>query len=165
MKKIKVTINNNQKAVKIQTGLRMLIRRCCNAVLRLENFNDSADVSVTFVDNEQIKELNRIHRSINEVTDVLSFPMGENGVYDVDPATNSKILGDIVISVEKAQTQAQVYGHSFNREMAYLTTHAMLHLLGYDHKEPSDKVKMREHEGSIMTQIGLPINTAYSMDK
>ncbi len=165
MKKIKVTINNNQKAVKIQTGLRMLIRRCCNAVLRLENFNDSADVSVTFVDNEQIKELNRIHRSINEVTDVLSFPMGENGVYDVDPATNSKILGDIVISVEKAQTQAQVYGHSFNREMAYLTTHAMLHLLGYDHKEPSDKVKMREHEESIMTQIGLPINTAYSMDK
>lgn len=165
MKKIKVTITNNQKAVRIQTGLRMLIRRCCNAVIRLENFDDPVIISVTFVDNEQIKELNRIHRSINEVTDVLSFPMGENGVYDIDPENNAKILGDIVISVEKAQAQAQVYGHSFNREMAYLTTHAMLHLLGYDHKEPSDKVKMREHEENIMNKIGLPINTVYSIDK
>lgn len=164
MKKIRVTINDNQKVVRIPTGIRMLVRRCCNAVIKLEKFEDFVDVSVTFVDNEQIKELNKLHRSIDEVTDVLSFPMGENGVYDIDPATNAKILGDIVISVEKAQIQAKVYGHSFNREIAYLTTHSMLHLLGYDHKNPADKVKMREREESIMTQIGLPITTAYSLN-
>lgn len=164
MKKIRVTINNNQKTIRIQTGVRMLIRRCCNAVIRLENFGDIVDVSVTFVNNEQMRELNKLHRSIDDTTDVLAFPMGENGVYNIDPATNAKILGDIVISVEKAEAQAKIYGHSFNREMAYLTTHAMLHLLGYDHKKPADRVKMREREESIMTQIGLPITTVYSMD-
>ena len=79
MDKIKVIITNNQKEVKIPTGLRMLVRRCCNAVLRLEEFQGPAEISVTFVDNKQIHELNRLHRGIDAPTDVLSFPMGENG--------------------------------------------------------------------------------------
>lgn len=101
MEKIRVMIENKQKAVKIPTGLRMLVRRCCNAVLRMENFDSSAEISVTFVDNEQIHQLNKQYRDKDMPTDVLSFPMGENGVYDVDHTTGAKILGDIVISMEK----------------------------------------------------------------
>ena len=99
MDKIKVIITNKQKDVKIPTGLRMLIRRCCNAVLRMEEFEGSVEVSVTIVNNQQIKELNAQYRDKDMETDVLSFPMGENGKYDIDPTTDSKILGDIVISI------------------------------------------------------------------
>ena len=93
MEKIRVIITNNQKAVKVPTGVRMLIRRCCHAVLRMEKFEDSAEISVTFVDNEQIRELNAQYRNKDAATDVLSFPMGENGVYDINHDTGAKILG------------------------------------------------------------------------
>ena len=115
--KIKVVITNKQKAVKIPTGIRMLVRRCCNAVLKLENFEGPAEISVTFTDNAGIRELNRQYRDKDIETDVLSFPMGENGVWDVDMETGAKILGDIVISMEKARDQAERYGHSFQREV------------------------------------------------
>jgi probable rRNA maturation factor len=165
MDKIRVVISNNQKEVKIPTGMRMLVRRCCNAVLRLEEFQGPAEVSVTFVNNQQIHELNKLHRHVDAPTDVLSFPMGENGVYDVDPATNAKILGDIVISMEKATEQASRYGHSLQREVGYLTAHSMLHLLGYDHESGLDKVHMREKEELVMTQLGLPSTTSYVMSE
>ena len=90
--KIRVIITNNQKAVKIPTGLRMLIRRCCNAVLQSENFEGSAEISVTFVDNEEIRKLNSQYRNKDTATDVLSFPMGENGVWDKDPETGAQPL-------------------------------------------------------------------------
>lgn len=93
MEKVRVIIDNRQKAVKIPTGLRMLVRRCCNAVLRMENFSEPAEISVTFVDNKQIQELNKQYRNKDMPTDVLSFPMGENGVYDENHATGAKILG------------------------------------------------------------------------
>ena len=166
MDKIRVVISNNQKAVKIPTGLRMLVRRCCNAVLRMEEFPGSTEISVTFVDNKQIHELNKLHRKIDAPTDVLSFPMGENGVYDIDPATNAKILGDIVISMEKAAEQAKRYGHSLQREVGYLTAHSMLHLLGYDHEKGGlEKVHMREKEEWIMSQLGLPSTASYVLDE
>ena len=130
--KIRVIISNSQKEVKIPTGLRMLVRRCCNAVLRMENFQGAAEVSVTFANNEQIHELNKMHRNVDAPTDVLSFPMGEDGKYDIDPATNAKILGDIVISMEKAVDRRERFGHTLQREVGYLTAHSMLHLLGYD---------------------------------
>ncbi len=85
--KIKVVITNKQKAVKIPTGIRMLVRRCCNAVLKLENFEGPAEISVTFTDNAGIRELNKQYRDKDIDTDVLSFPMGENGVYDIDMET------------------------------------------------------------------------------
>ena len=91
--KIRVIISNSQKEVKIPTGLRMLVRRCCNAVLRMENFQGAAEVSVTFANNEQIHELNKMHRNVDAPTDVLSFPMGEDGKYDIDPATNANFHG------------------------------------------------------------------------
>ena len=165
MDKIKVIITNKQKDVKIPTGLRMLIRRCCNAVLRMEEFEGSVEVSVTIVNNQQIKELNAQYRDKDMETDVLSFPMGENGKYDIDPTTDSKILGDIVISIEKAVEQADRYGHSLQREVGYLTAHSMLHLLGYDHEDNGlQRLRLREKEEQIMTQLGLPASSSYVMD-
>ena len=162
MEKIRVVIDNKQKNVKIPTGLRMLVRRCCNAVLRMENFPGPAEISVTFVNNEQIHELNRQYRDKDMPTDVLSFPMGENGEYDVNHDTGAKILGDIVISMEKAVEQAQRYGHSLEREVGYLTAHSMLHLLGYDHEEGGlQKIRMREKEEAILIRLGLPRNGSY----
>lgn len=159
--KIRVVITNNQKAVKIPTGMRMLVRRTCNAVLRMEDFKGSAEISVTFVDNAGIKELNAQYRDKNIETDVLSFPMGENGVWDKNPETGAFVLGDVVISMEKAVEQAKIYGHSLQREVGYLTAHSVLHLLGYDHMEPLDRVHMREKEELVMNQLGLPASISY----
>ena len=159
--KIKVVITNKQKAVKIPTGLRMLVRRCCNAVLKLENFEGPAEISVTFTDNAGIRELNKQYRDKDIDTDVLSFPMGENGVYDIDMETGAKILGDVVISMEKARDQAERFGHSFQREVGYLTAHSVLHLLGYDHIDNLEKVRMREKEELVMEQHGLPASSSY----
>ena len=160
--KIKVNISDEQKAVKVPTGTRMLIRRCCIAVLQLEKFEGSAEVEVTLIDNAGIKAINADKRDINEVTDVLSFPLGENGVYDVNPVNGAKLLGDIVLSVEKAQQQAEEFGNTFQREVAYLTVHSMLHLLGYDHVNGGlEEVKMREHEAMVLAAIGMPRSNAY----
>ncbi len=159
--KIRVIITNNQKTVKIPTGLRMLVRRCCNAVLRLENFQGPAEISVTFTDNDQIKVLNAQYRNKDIATDVLSFPMGENGKYDKNLETGAQILGDIVISMEKAIEQADRYGHSLQREVGYLTAHSMLHLLGYDHETNMDRIHMREKEELVMEQLGLPASSSY----
>ncbi len=163
--KLRVIISNNQKKVKVPTGIRMLIRRCCHAVLQLEEFSDLAEISVTFTDNEGIRELNRQYRNIDAPTDVLSFPMGENGVYDTNLETGAKILGDVVISLEKAAEQADAFGHSFQREVAYLTAHSVLHLLGYDHIEKLEKVRMREKEELVMNQLGLPASSSYIIEE
>ncbi len=166
MEKIRVIIDNKQKAVKIPTGMRMLVRRCCTAVLRMENFEGPAEISVIFVDNEQIHKLNLQYRNKDMATDVLSFPMGENGVYDVNHSTGAKVLGDIVISMEKAVEQAERYGHSLEREVGYLTAHSMLHLLGYSHENGGlEKVRMREKEEQVMTELGLPSTSSYVLDE
>lgn len=163
--KIKVIITNDQNTVKVPSGIRLLIRRCCNAVLHLEQFNDSAEISVRFVDNEQIRGLNAKYRNIDRETDVLSFPLGENGEYDRNPSTNAALLGDIVISMQKAMEQAQEYGHSLDREVAFLAVHSMLHLLGYDHVDGGmEAVRMREKEETVLTQLGLKRNGSYYMD-
>ena len=162
--KIRVVITNKQKTVKIPTGIRMLVRRCCNAVLQMEKFEGPAEISVTFTDNKGIKELNKQYRNKDIETDVLSFPMGENGVYDTDMETGAKILGDVVISMEKARDQAELFGHSLQREVGYLTAHSVLHLLGYDHMENLEKVRMREKEELIMEQLGLPESSSYIVD-
>ena len=127
--KIRVIITNKQKAVKIPTGIRMLVRRCCNAVLRLEKFEGSAEISVTFTDNEGIKALNKQYRD-----------------------------------KEKARDQAELFGHSLQREVGYLTAHSVLHLLGYDHMEKLERVRMREKEELVMEQLGLPASSSYIVD-
>ena len=154
--KVKVNISNKQKVEKIPTGIRMLIRRACIAVLKMEEFHDAAEVEVSFVDDKQIHEMNMEFRNIDRPTDVLSFPLGEDGVYDINPATGAKMLGDIVISVEHAKAQAEEYGHTFQREMAFLTVHSMLHLLGYDHVNGGIEAEtMREKEETVLLQMGL----------
>ncbi len=161
--RIKVIISDNQKAVKIPTGTRMLIRRCCNAVLLNEHFQGSVEISVKFVNNEEIHNLNKKYRNVDSETDVLSFPLGEEGNYDINNDTGAKMLGDIVISVEKAFAQSQEYGHTFQREIAYLTVHSMLHLLGYDHENGGiEAVRMREKEELVLAQIGLPRSNSYT---
>ncbi|MBQ8684080.1 MAG: rRNA maturation RNase YbeY [Clostridia bacterium] len=165
MDKIKVNIENKQKAVKIPTGVRLLIRRCCHAVLELEGFQGSAEVEVSLVDNEQIRTINAEQRQLDVPTDVLSFPLGENGEYDQNPATGAYMLGDIVISMERAQAQAEEYGHSFQREVGYLTVHSMLHLLGYDHVQGGlEAVRMREKEEAVMLSVGLPRGSSYVLE-
>ena len=162
MESLKVLISNKQKEVKIPTGMRLLIRRCCNAVLVLENFEGIAEVSVSFVNNAQIRQLNREYRHKDMPTDVLSFPLGENGVYDINRETGAQQLGDIVISMEKAVEQAERYGHSLQREMGFLTVHSMHHLLGYDHEAGGiQAVHMREKEETVMARLGLQRDASY----
>ena len=164
MNKVKVIISNRQNVVKIPTGIRLLVRRCCNAALRLENFSEDAEISVSFVDNDEIRQLNKQHRNIDAATDVLSFPLGENGVYDHNDS-GAAMLGDIVISMPKAVEQAELYGHSLQREVGYLTAHSMFHLLGYDHVNGGvEAVHMREKEETVMTMLGLPRGASYVMD-
>lgn len=164
--RIRVIIMDRQKEIKIPTGLRMLIRRCCNAVLKLEEFKGSAEVSVTLVDNAYIQNINKQFRDKDVSTDVLSFPMGKDGKYEVNPETGAQILGDIMISMEKVMEQCQVYGHSLQREVAYLVAHGMLHILGYDHENNGiEKVRMREREEKVMVLLGLPCTSAYVMNQ
>lgn len=161
----KVYITNKQNTVKIPTGIRILIRRSCNAVLEQEGFKDPAEISVTFVDNKEIAELNGQYRDKPIETDVLSFPLGSDGEYDTNNETGAKMLGDIVISMEKAQEQANIYGHTLQREVAFLTVHSMLHLLGYDHVNGGlEEVHMREKEEQVLTKLGLTRTIAYTPD-
>ena len=156
---VKVSITDNQKKIKLPTGTRLLIRKACTATLKLEGFDDPAEVEVTLVNDETIKEINAKFRNIDASTDVLSFPLGENGVYDENPETGAKMLGDIVISVEHALSQADLYGHGIEREVAFLTVHSMLHLLGYDHENGGlEKTIMREKEEKVLDALGLAIN-------
>ena len=152
MDKVKVIISNEQKEVAVPTGIRLLIRRCCHAVLQEEDFHDNAEVSVSFVNNEQIHELNKKYRNVDRETDVLSFPLGENGEYDTNLDTGAKLLGDIVISVPKAMEQANLYNHSLQRE------------IGYDHEKGGiEEVHMREKEETVLTKIGLKRDNSYYM--
>lgn len=156
MSNLKVVFYDKQKSVKLPSGIRMLLRRACSATLEYEEFPYKAEVNVSFVDDEQIHELNLKFRDIDKSTDVLSFPLGEDGVYDTNPETGLKMLGDVVISVEHAVAQAKEFGHTLNREMAFLTVHSMLHLLGYDHVNGGiEAVRMREHEEAVLTKLGV----------
>ncbi len=164
--KLRVIIDNQQNVMKVPTGVRMLIRRCCKAVLVNEGFTDIAEISVTIVDDKAIHELNLKHRGMDKSTDVLSFPMGENGEFDTNLDTGAKVLGDIIISIEHAYEQAEKYGHTLQREIGFLTVHSLLHLLGYDHENGGlEAVKMREKEEAVLTKIGLKRNGSYYFDE
>ncbi len=161
MGKLKVLINDNQNICKVPTGMRLLIKRCCKAVLQMEQVNDDVEVSVSFVDNNQIKKLNAEYRNKDMETDVLSFQMFEGNKYKKN-ADGVVVLGDIVISLEKAIKQAYEYNHSIFREISYLTVHSMLHLLNYDHENGGlEAVRMREKEETVLSKIGLTRDATY----
>ena len=163
MPKIKVMITNNQKKIKLPVGIRPLVRKCCQAVLVTEGFGSAAEVSVSFVDNSEIQSLNRLYRNKDKSTDVLSFPLGENGVYDINNETGACLLGDVVISIETALKQAQIYDHSLEREIGFLTVHSMLHLLGYDHETSAlEAAKMREKEELVLEKLGITRDKEFS---
>ena len=121
----------------------------------LENLDDErCEISVTFVNMEEIHELNKLHRGVDKPTDVLSFPQFED-VCEEAPEEGEICLGDVVICREKAAEQAEEFGHSFEREILYLFVHSVLHLLGYDHMEEGEKKVMRAREEKIMEHIDV----------
>ncbi len=146
---IDVLFDNRQDIMEITENNIKAIEYAVSTVLKAENANGDYEVSVSFVTNEEIRELNRDYRNVDSETDVLSFPMDEdvfNGVI---------ILGDIVLSTQRIIEQANEFGHSLEREMIYLTVHSMLHLIGYDHIIDSEKEEMRLREKEIMKQLQL----------
>lgn len=156
MPKVKIYFSNRQKETELPDGLRTNIRKCCEAALAEEQIEEDAEVSVTVVDNTEIKELNRKHRDKDNVTDVLSFPMGDDGEFDINPDTGRIMLGDIVISAPKAKEQAQEYGHSIMRELCFLATHSMFHLLGYDHEVSAEEEKiMFDKQNKVLEKLGI----------
>ena len=154
----KVSITVKEKSVAIPKEYRALIRKACNATLKYEDFIDKAEINVTIVDDNEIRELNREFRDIDKSTDVLSFPLGEDGVYDYNPETDALMLGDIVISADHALAQAELYCHGIEREIAFLTVHSMLHLLGYDHVNNDEEEKeMFSRQEEILKTMGLEV--------
>lgn len=163
-----IFIDNRQNKVEVTQKLEEKIKDVIQCALREENVNIPCEVSVIFIDNEEIKNINRENRNIDKVTDVLSFPMLEypkgsvfKQVYtdhkfeESDMDDTNLVLGDIALSLEKAQEQAKEFGHSFLREACYLTVHSVLHLLGYDHMEENDKKIMRQREEEILSGFKL----------
>ena len=117
--------------------------------------NKKLYVNVVLTDSKNIKNINKEHRGIDKETDVLSFPMYEKNELENIHLENEDILGDMVISIEKVQEQAQEYGHSFERELAYMIVHSFYHLLGYDHMNETDKKEMREKEEFILGKLNI----------
>lgn len=155
---VKVNILSRYKKKKIDNDTKALVKKACKAVLKEEKFENSAQVDVTFVDDDEIKELNANFRDIDKSTDVLSFPLGENGEYDINPENGALMLGDVIISVDHAINQADLYGHGIEREIAFLTVHSLLHLLGYDHVGGGDEQRiMRKKEEKILDSMGLAV--------
>ncbi len=159
---MKAAIRNNQKKIKVDKEMRDLVRLAIRESLDCMEFGQEVEVSVMFTDNEEIRALNKLHRGIDRATDVLSFPLleyDENGeIYeeclDFNPS-GELILGDIVISLERAAEQAEEYGHSLAREVGFLTVHSMLHLFGYDHMTPEDEEEMFGYQREILERMGL----------
>lgn len=159
---METAIANEQDKIEVTAEIEDVIRRTAKAVTELEECSFDSEVSVLLVDNEKIHALNLEHRGIDRATDVLSFPMLEFDENDeaedcsLDTDGELVLLGDIVISMERAAEQAEEYGHSLAREVGFLTAHSMLHLLGYDHVDnPEGERIMREKEEQALAGIGL----------
>lgn len=152
-----VVINNMQHRIDVDDRLEELIRKSVEMALNLEGVRSDLEVSVALVDNDYIRELNKTYRGKDAPTDVLSFPMLEPGEVDDVPSEGEveQLLGDIVISLEKAEEQAKSYGHSFEREVAFLVVHGVLHLLGYDHEIEEERKIMRQKEEEALKALGL----------
>ncbi len=154
-------LENEQNRIELTDELKAAVEKVCLYALEYEECNFDAEISITFTDNENIRLINKEHRDIDAPTDVLSFPMlefDEEGnvtddsfEYDGDEI----VLGDIVISLERASEQAENYGHSLVREVAFLTAHSMLHLLGYDHMSEDEEKVMFGKQEEILNNLGI----------
>lgn len=145
-------------------AINLLLEQAMEAALREEQIDTAVEISLSVVSEETIQQVNCEFRQMDRVTDVLSFPMIEyegkapaDGVRhgEVNPDTGEVCLGDIMICYARAVQQAEEYGHSQERELAFLTVHSMLHLFGYDHMEPAEEVQMLEKQKKILEGIGI----------
>lgn len=141
-----IYFDNRQDLIKIDEEIENIVEKSIEAALKEIEFTEDYEVSVSFVGDEEIHELNRDYRGVDRTTDVLSFPMD-------DEFTN--MLGDIVININKVIEQAKEYGHSEKREISYLTVHSTLHLMGFDHEEEEDKKDMRAVEDRVMENLEI----------
>ena len=149
----------NESGEDVTYKQKMLLRRAVRATLDYEGFQNDVQISVTFVDDEGIRAINNSYRNIDKATDVLSFPLTDFEGGEEPPTDEPEVaLGDIVISLERARAQAEEFGHSFDREIAFLTVHSMLHLLGYDHVDSEeDDREMRARQSEILEKMGLGV--------
>lgn len=153
-----ILFENEVENFDIDDALWSKIDEVVDKVIETEGFFEDAEISLTFVDAETIRMLNREHRGKDAVTDVLSFPLYEaweleemNEIYEDEVVA----LGDIVLCIERAQEQAREYGHSPEREICFLICHSMFHLFGYDHEEEEERIRMRAKEEEVLTELGL----------
>ena len=151
----------NDEAAALPQAQQQLIQNCVERTLTAENFPYDAEVSFSITDDEGIHCLNLEQRGIDRVTDVLSFPMltAEDGVLiveDTDFIDDRVFLGDIVVSLQRAEAQAEAYGHSLERELGFLTVHSTLHLLGYDHEDgPCEESEMFKKQEAVLQSLAL----------
>ena len=150
-------IINQQNVINYTREMQQVIQRVVKTVARTAKLPANTEGSIMLVDNNYIQELNFIYRGQNSPTDVLSFAMNElvDEEPDFDFSGPVNVLGDLVVSLEKAQEQCQAYGHSLERELGFLVAHGMLHLLGYDHESEPEGQLMRQLEEKIMTLAQL----------
>lgn len=161
-------VNNIQDDIKISEDLLSLIEEIIEYTLKEEAVNIKVEISLLLVGDDKIKEINKRQRNIDMVTDVLSFPMLEyrkhtvykdnymNNKFSLEDLDEGKlVLGDVVLNINRAKEQSIEYNHSFNREICYLLLHSILHLLGYDHMEEQDKLKMRKREEEILNNFHI----------
>ena len=159
---LRLSYENMQNKIDIPDDIIDNLTRSLEKTLDYEEFCENAEISLSFVDNEAIKELNKETRNKDAVTDVLSFPMleqDEDGtliIYDEDIIDDYVLLGDIVISAERAVQQAEEYGHSLMREICFLAVHSALHLLGYDHERSPEEEKLQfKKQEEILSSLGI----------
>lgn len=154
---MEIWVSNEQDRVPLSAEQEELIRRVAERALRVagEDLGPAVEVSITLVDDEAIRALNREHRGLDRPTDVLSFSQLEGEDMGELPEGEPLPIGDIVISLERCISQAEDYGHSFERELGFLTAHGMLHLLGWDHQTPEDEAAMMAKTEEILGELGL----------
>ena len=140
---LKINFTKTNKNLETDYYFKTVIRRAINQTLIHEKFPYDAEVSVTLCDNEYIRKLNKEYREKDSATDVLSFPLYDNGEFDISECISGAMLGDIVISLERAKEQAAELGHGTLRELAFLTVHSTLHLLGYDHERSKEEDELQ----------------------
>lgn len=149
---MEIILDDRQDKIKVSEDLLEKIHDIIVETLHYEGYDDNYEVSLSFVDNEEIHELNREFRGVDRATDVLSFPLLTD---EFDVEIEEESLGDIVISLERALEQSEEYNHSFEREVCFLVCHSMFHLLGYDHDTEENTKDMRKREEDVLNKLNI----------
>ena len=164
--KLKVVITDNQKVVKVQTGIRMLLRRCCHAILENDNYEGSAEIGIIFTDNAQMRELCRQHFGCETEKDyiALSSEKSDSAIQgEAEPAVS--YLGDVCISFERAVEAAAKSNRPIGRQMVTLTAMGVLELLGYTPEKSDDDDELRQRVELVLFQLGFPVSSSYYISK